>query len=288
MSKAAGSVEKRSGFSEFALDVRSGWYSRISPYKDEYKAVMGAAPAGRKAEFHGLAVERIKARKKAESANYAGRVFAGFTMGQGLAYGLQIGGDQLGTGMKNYWRTGSGWNAAQSMADAIPNSRGVGAALKAIEIGLDGSRAYFEMKILRKAGYVADGVPTLIGMRYGQPLWSSLEATQKLIDAVMNLDMIGTPQQIVYSLGNIVNSSVRYVIDGFIWWKGAVVQRAYEHKVFGRLLRKRVEKGKKMLDRNNSRLEKALGGEKAKEVVAKADAAAAKWDTNVPYEERKG
>ena len=47
MSKAAGSVEKRSGFSEFALDVRSGWYSRISPYKDEYKAVMGAAPAGR-------------------------------------------------------------------------------------------------------------------------------------------------------------------------------------------------------------------------------------------------
>ncbi len=287
MSKAAGSVEKRSGFSEFALDVKSKWHSKISPYKGEYKAVAEAAPPGQRAEFHKLAVDRIRARKKMKTANYGGRVAAGLTMGQGFAYGLQIGGDQLGTGMRNYWHTGSGWNAAQGMADVIPASRPVGVALKAVEIGLDASRAYFEMLILRKQGYVADVVPTAIGMRYGQPLWSSLEAVQKTGDAFMNLDMIGTPPQIVYSLGNIINSCVRYCIDAAIWWKGSVVQKFYENRVFGKLFRKRVADGQRMLFENDKELAAALGEEKARKVIKETEKAAAKWDTNVPYAERK-
>ena len=276
-------------------------------YSEQYEHVVNEARNGNDERvLHELGKERAKALQKIEMPRKTSEILSAVILGQWLgAWGLGLGADQLFSGKI---KVGDGWRiaeqyglpfanaAAKTVAETLMlplNVSGalVGGVLKGTETAIDLSRSPLEKKIIRRTGFVADFVATAFGQRW-QWVYPLLEGGEKLFNAAMGWKSIGTPQQIIFSVANIIGGVVRYLLDGIILIGGVPVRRAIEKTMnwadgkFLGSLKKRREQGERELAENNEALVEFLGEGQGRRLITRLAAMERKYDTDVPHSER--
>jgi hypothetical protein len=128
----------------------------------------------------------------------------------------RLGYDQLGLFMNPRRQIGPGQALAAAVYRRLPPSPRTAWVIKALEITCDLSKLPIEGRLYRRRGFVCDVVATLVT----QPLWSGVEAAEKLLGVIIHPERVATPEQVRVSLGCIYGTAVRYTADLLIWRYG--------------------------------------------------------------------
>lgn len=147
------------------------------------------------------------------------RAIVSLLVGQGIFW--KFGYDQLGIGMDPKVQLGTGVKLADRAANWLPETARVAWTLKAIEIVADAGKMPLEGKAFARHGIVPDVVAFLVT----QPLWSLIEALEKLVGAVRHPERVTTPEQIRLSIACIFGNCFRYVLAGFVIVTGGLLNR---------------------------------------------------------------
>ncbi|MFA5197207.1 MAG: hypothetical protein WC437_02170 [Patescibacteria group bacterium] len=145
-------------------------------------------------------------------------IFSGI-VGQGVFW--LIGYDQLGTFMNPKVRMGFGRNVAEEAYKRIPHTPTMAWIIKITEILADAGKIPIEGAVYRKHGFTPDAVAALVT----QPLWSTIETTEKFTGAVMHPERVSEPDQVKNSIGCIYGSFFRYLQAGVLLFTGIWIYR---------------------------------------------------------------
>jgi hypothetical protein len=136
-----------------------------------------------------------------------------------------LGYDQLGIFQHLGVQMGLGQKFAAWFYGFIPHVVWVAWLIKVVEILTDALKMPIEGRLYRRQGLVPDVVAAAVT----QPLWSGIEASEKLLGAILYPALVAHPDKILVSLGCIYGSCFRDLLAGMLWVCGNQI-----HKRIGR------------------------------------------------------
>jgi hypothetical protein len=115
---------------------------------------------------------------------------------------------------------GAGRRVAETAYEKLPDSQVTPWVVKAVEIAADSSKIPIESALFSRYGIVPDGVAALVS----QPLWSTIEASEKLAGAIAHPERVGQPESVKVSIGCIYGTTVRHLASAGILLAGKAVE----------------------------------------------------------------
>jgi hypothetical protein len=129
---------------------------------------------------------------------------AGFSLiGQAMFW--TVGQDFIGVGMMPKWLPGLGHKLAPSIQRRLPQTATIAWAVKVVEIASDATKIPIEGKMFAEEGFVPDGWAYLIT----QPLWSWIEAVEKIVGVILHPERVNTSEQVSDSISSIYGTWTR-------------------------------------------------------------------------------
>ena len=132
-------------------------------------------------------------------------------VGQGIFW--NFGYDQLGVAMDPKKEFGLGELVASKVYPHLPHTDAMAWTVKVIEIATDFARGPIEGALYVRTGITPDAVANL----FTQPLWSTAEAAEKTIGAIIRPERVATQEGVELSLACIYGSLFRMGVTGVIF-----------------------------------------------------------------------
>lgn len=142
------------------------------------------------------------------------QIIMSFIFGQGLFW--RFGYDQLGVFMNPKKQFGLGERVAARVYPLIPPTPAAAWTIKVVEIATDFVRGPVEGALYTRHGMTPDAVADV----FTQPLWSTAEAAEKAIGAIMRPERVTTPEGVKLSLACIYGNVFRLGITGLLLLAG--------------------------------------------------------------------
>ena len=161
----------------------------------------------------------------------ASRVITSAIVGQGVFW--LLGSDQIGLFMNPKLRMGRGPSIGRFVYSRLPHTKTTARTVKVIEILTDASRAPLEGALYRRHGITPDAIATLVT----QPLWSLIEAAEKIAGVVIHPERLEDDEQVIQSLANIYGNVFRWGLTGAIWAAASPINRRVSKPIEAKLRR---------------------------------------------------
>lgn len=144
-------------------------------------------------------------------ARMVAQIIVSGIVGQGIFW--HFGYDQLGVAMDPKKQFGLGEVVAMKVYPHLPHTPAMAWSIKGVEIVTDFIRGPVEGALYMRSGITPDAVANV----FTQPLWSTLEAAEKTVGAIVRPERVTTPEGVQLSLACIYGNIFRLLLTGLLF-----------------------------------------------------------------------